>query len=112
MCVVVHLAPLTGQGIVGAQVPIGAGVAFAQQYTGEDKDFCTFALYGDGASNQGQVFEAYNMAKLWNLPCVFVCENNQYGCVLGLIATSLSVTAWARRRHGRAPTQPTTRAAT
>lgn len=72
---------LTEQGIVGAQVPIGAGVAFAQQYTGEDKDFATFALYGDGASNQGQVFEAYNMAKLWNLPCVFVCENNQYGYV-------------------------------
>ncbi|KAJ6608248.1 dehydrogenase E1 component-domain-containing protein [Mycena sp. CBHHK59/15] len=66
-----------GNGIVGAQVPIGAGIAFAQKYM--EKDTATFALYGDGASNQGQVFEAYNMAKLWNLPCIFVCENNKYG---------------------------------
>ncbi|KAG6852683.1 alpha subunit of pyruvate dehydrogenase [Blastosporella zonata] len=66
-----------GNGIVGAQVPIGAGVAFAQKYM--DEKHATFALYGDGASNQGQVFEAYNMAKLWNLPTIFVCENNKYG---------------------------------
>ncbi|KAG8847803.1 alpha subunit of pyruvate dehydrogenase [Tulasnella sp. 330] len=66
-----------GNGIVGAQVPVGAGIALAQKYLG--KKTATFALYGDGASNQGQVFEAYNMAKLWDLPCVFVCENNKYG---------------------------------
>ncbi|KAG6815976.1 hypothetical protein H0H87_009703 [Tephrocybe sp. NHM501043] len=66
-----------GNGIVGAQVPIGAGVAFAQKYM--EEKHATFALYGDGASNQGQVFEAYNMAKLWNLPTIFVCENNKYG---------------------------------
>ncbi|KAF5378315.1 hypothetical protein D9615_008804 [Tricholomella constricta] len=66
-----------GNGIVGAQVPIGAGVAFAQKYM--EEKHATFALYGDGASNQGQVFEAFNMAKLWNLPAIFICENNKYG---------------------------------
>lgn len=66
-----------GNGIVGAQVPVGAGIAFAQKYN--DKKSVTFSMYGDGASNQGQVFEAYNMAKLWNLPVVFTCENNKYG---------------------------------
>jgi hypothetical protein len=52
-----------GNGIVGAQVPVGAGIAFAQKYNGDKH--CTFALYGDGASNQGQVFEAFNMVRFF-----------------------------------------------
>ena len=55
-----------GNGIVGAQVPLGAGIGFAHQYKGDGG--VNFSLYGDGAANQGQVFEAYNIAKLWNIP--------------------------------------------
>lgn len=63
-----------GNGIVGAQVPLGVGIAFEAKY--KDKKAVCFSLYGDGAANQGQVFEVYNMAKLWDVPVIFVCENN------------------------------------
>ena len=66
-----------GNGIVGAQVPLGAGIAYASQYLG--RNAVCYSLYGDGASNQGQCFEAYNIAKLNNYPAIFVCENNKFG---------------------------------
>jgi pyruvate dehydrogenase E1 component alpha subunit len=75
-----------GHGIVGAQVPLGTGIAFAEKYKGT-KNIC-YVFFGDGAAQQGQVFEAFNMAKLWNLPVIYVIENNQYSMGTSLARSS------------------------
>jgi len=83
-----------GHGIVAAQVPLGAGLAFADKYLGNDN--VTFTYFGDGAANQGQVYETYNMAELWNLPVVFVIENNQYAMGTSMKRATHSKTLWER----------------
>ena len=83
-----------GHGIVAAQVPIGAGLAFANKYRGND-NVC-FTYFGDGAANQGQVYETFNMASLWKLPVVFVIENNQYAMGTSLKRASSTPALWTR----------------
>jgi len=70
-----------GAAIVGAQVPIGAGLGFYHKYkrTGENPINCSIVMYGDGSANQGQCWEAANMAALWHVPVIFACENNEFG---------------------------------
>ncbi|MDG3042830.1 pyruvate dehydrogenase (acetyl-transferring) E1 component subunit alpha [Roseicyclus marinus] len=83
-----------GHGIVAAQVPIGAGLAFADKYLGNDR--VTFTYFGDGAANQGQVAESYNMAQLWDLPVIFVIENNQYAMGTSVKRATKSPDFWER----------------
>ncbi|MFV0410389.1 MAG: pyruvate dehydrogenase (acetyl-transferring) E1 component subunit alpha [Paracoccus sp. (in: a-proteobacteria)] len=83
-----------GHGIVAAQVPLGAGLAFADKYLENGR--VTFTYFGDGAANQGQVYETYNMAELWDLPVIFVIENNQYAMGTSVKRSTKSTTLFGR----------------
>ncbi|KAI5146707.1 uncharacterized protein NESG_00228 [Nematocida ausubeli] len=114
---------LGGHGIVGAQVPLGLGAAFAEKYRSVQNDSLskkpaepegvvgewtnkiwnvfkcknvTIAAFGDGASNQGQIYESLNMAALWKLPIIFLCENNEYGMGTPVSRASASTTIYNR----------------
>lgn len=93
-----------GHGIVGAQVPLGTGLAFAHKYKG-DGGVCLTYL-GDGAVNQGQVYESFNMARLWNLPVVYIIENNKYGMGTSVERASATTDLYRRGEAHGIPGKP------
>jgi len=86
-----------GHGIVGAQVPLGTGLAFAQKYNGTNE--VTLTYFGDGSANQGQVYEAMNMAALWKLPVIYIIENNKYAMGTSIERASAIIDLY---KHGEA----------
>ena len=90
-----------GHGIVAAQVPLGTGLAFAHKYRGDGG--IAVSYFGDGASNQGQVYESFNMAELWKLPVIFVIENNQYAMGTSVNRSSSEDQLYRRGESFRVP---------
>jgi pyruvate dehydrogenase E1 component alpha subunit len=93
-----------GHGIVGASVPLGTGLAFAHKYR-EDGGI-NFCYFGDGAANQGQVYEAFNMAALWKLPIIYVIENNQYAMGTAVVRASATTELYRRGEAFGIPGRP------
>ncbi|MBT8256931.1 MAG: pyruvate dehydrogenase (acetyl-transferring) E1 component subunit alpha [Bacteroidia bacterium] len=93
-----------GHGIVGGQIPLGAGIAFGDKY--HDNDAVTLCFFGDGAARQGSLHETFNLAMLWQLPVVFVCENNGYAMGTSVERTASHTDIWKLGRGYEMPCGP------
>jgi pyruvate dehydrogenase E1 component subunit alpha len=93
-----------GHGIVAAQVPLGTGLGFANRYRGNDNVSLTY--FGDGAANQGQVYESFNMAELWKLPVIYIIENNRYAMGTAVTRSSATTDLYKRGTSFDIPGEP------